>query len=84
MTMAGGAGRGAGRGAGAGSGTGAGRGRGMGRGKGRGMGGPSQAGAGGAPSKCICPQCGYEAPKKRGVPCRSMKCPKCGTPLVGA
>jgi len=78
MTMAGGAGRGAG----GGTGAGAGRGRGMGRGKGRGMGGPSQAG--GAPSKCICPQCGYEAPKKRGVPCRSMKCPKCGTPLVGA
>ena len=79
MIMAGGTGRGAGSGTGAGAG---GRGRGMGRGKGRGMGGPSQAG--GAPSKCICPQCGYEAPKKRGVLCRSMKCPKCGTPLVGA
>ncbi len=57
-------------------------GRGMG-GSGRGMGGPPQTAGGGPPTKCVCPQCGYEAPKKRGLPCRNMKCPKCGTPLVG-
>ncbi len=49
---------------------------------GRGMGGPPPQ-AGGPPAKCVCPQCGYEAVKKRGLPCRRMKCPKCGTPLVG-
>jgi len=53
---------------------------------GRGMGGPPQGlgREGGAPTKCVCPQCGYEATKERGTPCRSMKCPKCGVQLVGA
>jgi len=36
-----------------------------------------------APIACICPQCGYEAQKTAGVPCRSMTCPKCGIPLMG-
>ena len=54
--------------------------------RGRGMGGPPQGlgREGGAPTKCVCPQCGYEATKERGTPCRSMKCPKCGVQLVGA
>lgn len=34
------------------------------------------------PEKCICPDCGHEVDKKRGVPCRSMKCPECGAGLV--
>jgi len=36
----------------------------------------------GGPDKCVCPECDYEADKKRGTPCRSMKCPKCGARLV--
>ncbi|MCW7071329.1 MAG: hypothetical protein OCU12_03205 [Methanophagales archaeon] len=61
------------------------RGQGRGLGRGQGVGGPRQGlgRMGRAPTKCVCPQCGYEAPKKRGLPCRSMKCPKCKMPLVG-
>lgn len=36
----------------------------------------------GGPETCICPKCGYEADKEKGVPCRSMTCPKCETKLV--
>lgn len=32
--------------------------------------------------KCICPKCGYGKEKIRGKPCRNIKCPKCGTPLM--
>ena len=50
----------------------------------RGMGGPRPGiGRGGPPEKCVCPQCGFEAPKRRGIPCRTITCPKCDTPLVG-
>ncbi|MBX7076628.1 MAG: DUF134 domain-containing protein [Methanobacteriaceae archaeon] len=45
-------------------------------GKGRGIGKP--------PSACVCPKCGYEAPKIMGEPCRNTKCPECGTPLHGS
>jgi uncharacterized protein len=38
----------------------------------------------GPPRVCKCPQCGYEASKTRGVPCRNTKCPKCETPLCGS
>ena len=44
---------------------------------------PPGFGRGGPPEKCVCPQCGYEAPKRRGVPCRSLICPNCEVPLVG-
>lgn len=36
----------------------------------------------GGPDKCVCPECGKKVDKKRGVPCRSMKCPKCGEEMV--
>lgn len=36
----------------------------------------------GGPDKCVCPKCDYETDKERGVPCRSVKCPKCGAQLV--
>lgn len=36
----------------------------------------------GGPAMCVCPDCGYEAEKERGVPCRSVKCPECGVMLV--
>jgi uncharacterized protein len=38
----------------------------------------------GPPRVCKCPNCGYESPKTRAVPCRNTKCPKCETPLCGA
>ena len=37
----------------------------------------------GPPRVCKCPECGYESPKERGVPCRNIKCPRCQTPLCG-
>ena len=30
---------------------------------------------------CICPECGYKTPHKRGIPCSSLKCPKCNLNL---
>lgn len=41
-------------------------GRGRNQGRGLGMGG-----------YCICPNCGYQEPHQRGVPCYEMRCPKC-------
>jgi uncharacterized protein len=38
----------------------------------------------GPPRVCKCPNCGYESPKIRAVPCRNTKCPKCETPLCGS
>jgi len=33
---------------------------------------------------CVCPKCGNEVPHaRRGVPCSSIRCPKCGTPMKG-
>ena len=43
-----------------------------GRGRGQGMG----------IRTCICPGCGYKVSHERGVPCRSILCPHCNTPLV--
>lgn len=37
----------------------------------------------GPPMVCKCPNCGYESPKTRAVPCSNTKCPKCETPLCG-
>ncbi|MDD5557428.1 MAG: hypothetical protein PHN82_09280 [bacterium] len=36
------------------------------------------AGPGG---KCVCPACGATAPHTAGVPCYSLKCPSCGSPM---
>jgi hypothetical protein len=32
---------------------------------------------------CRCPKCGHTEPHRRGVPCTSFSCPKCGTRLRG-
>ncbi|MCD6194610.1 hypothetical protein J7K05_00170 [bacterium] len=48
-------------------------GRGLGMGRGRGA-GPT--------GNCVCTQCGYKTPKQPGVPCQSMKCPKCQGVMV--
>lgn len=31
---------------------------------------------------CICPDCGYKEPHKRGAPCFQQRCPKCNKTLV--
>ncbi|MBN2232063.1 MAG: DUF2213 domain-containing protein, partial [Deltaproteobacteria bacterium] len=36
----------------------------------------------GGPEMCVCPECGHEAAKVRGVPCRSMECPECGAMMI--
>jgi len=57
------------------------------RGEGAGVGGPRQ-GDGGA-KYCICPECGYSMEHVRtgegkSEPCAKLKCPECGTRLVGS
>jgi len=47
--------------------------RGTGRGRGR-MGGFGLGPSG----ECVCPSCGYRMPHQAGVPCYTIKCPKCG------
>ncbi len=32
--------------------------------------------------KCICTKCGYETEHHRGVPCSTIKCHKCGSPMA--
>jgi len=51
------------------------------RGQGKGVGG-SRQGDGGATS-CVCQECGYTTPHKRGTPCNKTKCPECGASMVG-
>jgi len=36
----------------------------------------------GGPERCVCPECGHEAGKERGVPCRSMECSECGATMI--
>ena len=48
---------------------------GFGRWGGRGLGGGYRLGPDG---ECICPNCGYREPHKRGIPCYTIKCPRCG------
>jgi phage FluMu protein Com len=31
---------------------------------------------------CVCPSCGHIVSHQVGVPCNSIKCPKCGTIMV--
>jgi len=63
-----------------GAGRGRGSGRGLGRGGGRGrMGGPFAAGPEGS---CICPNCGHKITHSAGVPCYTLRCEKCGNPMV--
>lgn len=32
---------------------------------------------------CICPKCGLRTEHERGLPCSSIKCPRCGTFMHG-
>lgn len=56
--------------------------RGMGRGMraGRSMG--RGRSFGGSASSCICPACGYQEQKQKGVPCATKKCPKCDISMI--
>ncbi len=36
----------------------------------------------GPTGNCVCPNCGTKAPHQRGVPCYSMKCPKCQSSMT--
>ena len=74
-------GQGAGRGQGRGQGKGQGRGLGRGQGRGRGMMGGNRPGAG-PTGYCICPDCGEKVAHQTGVPCYSIKCPKCSTAMM--
>jgi len=37
----------------------------------------------GGSATCTCPQCGYTTAHIRGIPCSSINCPSCSTPLKG-
>lgn len=66
-------------------GQGPGTGRGMGRrigisgGMGRNRGNRAGAGPSG---NCICPKCGAKATHDVGVPCSSVRCPKCNSLMI--
>ncbi len=36
----------------------------------------------GAPTRCVCPECGFEKEKVLGRPCREEICPKCGNRMI--
>ena len=55
-------------------------GKGMGNGLRRG--GQNGAAGVGPSGYCICPNCGEKINHTAGVPCTSVKCPKCGSPMI--
>jgi len=60
-------------------GRGFGRGLGLRRGRGLRRPGPFGLGPGGT---CICPECGYTCEHDWGVPCYTITCPNCGSPMT--
>ncbi|MFO7677004.1 MAG: hypothetical protein R6V50_01275 [Thermoplasmatota archaeon] len=52
---------------------------GFGRRGGRGLGGGCHRGPA---AECICPNCGTHQPHQPAVPCYTIKCPQCDTPLI--
>ena len=51
------------------------------RGDGQGVSGPRQ-GDGGA-TICRCPSCRYWVLHNKGTPCNTLRCLRCGTPMIG-
>ncbi len=33
--------------------------------------------------ECICPECKMIKPQRRGLPCCKVKCPRCGSVMMG-
>ena len=60
--------------------------RGDGSGSGRGSGGErlgrNKGGGFGPGGVCVCAGCGEKVPHQQGVKCTTLKCPKCGKPMV--
>ncbi|MBN1861921.1 MAG: hypothetical protein JW840_10750 [Candidatus Thermoplasmatota archaeon] len=52
---------------------------GFGRCGGRGLGGGYGIGPGG---ECLCPNCGHREPHSRGLPCSTIRCPRCGSLMI--
>jgi len=44
-------------------------------------GSPSKGKGMGPTGFCYCPNCGYQEPHQRGIPCTSKKCRKCGSTM---
>ena len=44
--------------------------------------GSARSGGAGPVGTCICPKCKTKVNHEAGVPCTSMKCPKCGAALI--
>lgn len=42
----------------------------------------STSGRGRIEGVCICPKCSHKLAHKMGVPCNTIKCPKCGTLMI--
>jgi len=36
----------------------------------------------GPTGECVCPSCGTNVPHKRGTPCYTVTCPKCGVKMI--
>ena len=36
----------------------------------------------GGPEMCVCPECGAQVEKERGIPCRAIDCPECGSAMI--
>ena len=36
----------------------------------------------GAGGFCVCMHCGTKTPHREGIPCRTERCPKCGTVML--
>ncbi len=61
-------------------------------GNGNGLGGGKNSSAGGRGRNngggfgtggiCVCTSCGYKSSHDRGVKCATLKCPKCGKPMI--
>ena len=56
-----------------------GQGKGLGKGGGRGRNKGRAAGPGGV---CVCAKCGEKLPHRRDEKCTTIRCPKCGHPLI--
>ena len=56
-----------------------GQGRGFGRGGGQGR---NKGGSYGTGGYCVCAKCGEKVAHQQGIKCTTVKCPKCGHPMV--